>query len=79
MPRRTWIVLLTGAAMVFLTMGTRQSIGLFLKPVVDDLDTLTSSPYGNGWLVKIRVSNESGLDDLLDHAAYRNQCKEEQD
>lgn len=39
MPRRTWIVLLTGAAMVFLTMGTRQSIGLFLKPVVDELGT----------------------------------------
>jgi glycine cleavage system H protein len=46
--------------------------------VVDDLDTLTSSPYGNGWLVKIRISDESALDDLLDHAAYRNQCKEEQ-
>jgi predicted MFS family arabinose efflux permease len=37
MPRRTWIVVLTGAAMVFLTMGTRQSIGLFLKPVTDEL------------------------------------------
>ncbi len=31
--------MLTGAAMVFLTMGTRQSIGLFLKPVTDSLDT----------------------------------------
>jgi predicted MFS family arabinose efflux permease len=39
MQRRTWIVLVTGAAMVFLTMGTRQSIGLFLKPVTDDLGT----------------------------------------
>lgn len=39
MTRRAWIVLLTGAAMVFLTMGTRQSIGLFLKPVVADLGT----------------------------------------
>jgi predicted MFS family arabinose efflux permease len=37
MTRRSWIVLLTGAAMVFLTMGTRQSIGLFLKPVTGDL------------------------------------------
>ncbi len=37
--RRTWIVLLTGAAMVFITMGTRQSIGLFLKPVTSDLGT----------------------------------------
>lgn len=39
MPRRTWIVVVTGAAMVFLTMGTRQSIGLFLKPVTDELET----------------------------------------
>lgn len=39
MSRRTWIVVLTGAAMVFLTMGTRQSIGLFLKPVTEDLGT----------------------------------------
>lgn len=39
MSRRSWIVLCTGAAMVFLTMGVRQSIGLFLKPVVADLDT----------------------------------------
>lgn len=30
-------MLLTGAAMVFLTMGTRQSIGLFLKPVTEEL------------------------------------------
>ncbi len=39
MPRRTWIIVLTGAAMVFLTMGTRQSIGLFLKPVTEELGT----------------------------------------
>jgi len=39
MSRRTWIVVLVGASMVFFTMGTRQSIGLFLKPVTADLDT----------------------------------------
>lgn len=39
MPRRTWLVVAIGAAMVFLTMGTRQSIGLFLKPVTEDLGT----------------------------------------
>ncbi len=37
MSRRAWTVVLIGAAMVFLTMGTRQSMGLFLKPVVDGL------------------------------------------
>ncbi len=39
MSRRTWVVVLVGASMVFFTMGTRQSIGLFLKPVTEDLDT----------------------------------------
>ena len=39
MSRRTWLVVVVGAAMVFLTMGTRQSIGLFLKPVTADLGT----------------------------------------
>ena len=39
MPRRSWLVLVTGAAMVFLTMGTRQSLGLFLKPVVADFES----------------------------------------
>ena len=43
MPRRTWIVLITGSAMVFLTMGTRQSIGLFLKPVTEDLGSSRES------------------------------------
>ena len=37
MTRRTWLTIIVGAAMVFLTMGTRQSIGLFLKPVTNDL------------------------------------------
>ena len=39
MSRRAWIVVTAGAAMVFFTMGTRQSIGLFLKPVTETLDT----------------------------------------
>ncbi len=39
MGRRAWLVVAVGAAMVFLTMGTRQSMGLFLKPVVDGLDS----------------------------------------
>ncbi len=44
----------------------------------DDLEILMGSPYGNGWLVKVKLSSESGLDELLDYDAYRSQCKEEQ-
>jgi len=45
--------------------------------VKDELEMLSSDPHGTGWLVKIRVSDASGLDGLLDYAAYQKQCEEE--
>jgi glycine cleavage system H protein len=42
----------------------------------DDLEHLADDPYDAGWLVKIKVTDESGLSKLLDHAAYRKQCEE---
>ncbi len=45
--------------------------------IVDKLDTLADDPYGDGWLVKIKITDESGLATLLDYAAYQKQCKEE--
>jgi glycine cleavage system H protein len=43
----------------------------------DRLETLSSDPYGEGWIAKIRISDEAGLANLLDHAAYQRQCAEE--
>lgn len=43
----------------------------------DKLDTLADDPYESGWLVKIKIADESGLAALLDHAAYQKQCEEE--
>jgi glycine cleavage system H protein len=43
----------------------------------DRLETLSSDPYGEGWIAKIRISDESALKSLLDHAAYQKQCAEE--
>jgi glycine cleavage system H protein len=43
----------------------------------DHLETLQDDPYGKGWFVKIRLSNESELKNLLDHGAYQKQCAEE--
>ena len=34
-------------------------------------DLLNSDPYGNGWLVKIKMSKPAELDDLLDPEAYK--------
>jgi glycine cleavage system H protein len=42
------------------------------------LETLNTDPYGAGWLVKIKLSSEEGLRDLLDYQAYQKQCAEEQ-
>ena len=39
--------------------------------VVDEPETVNADPYGDGWLVRIRLSDESELDDLLDADAYR--------
>lgn len=44
----------------------------------DQLDKLTADPYGNGWMVKIKLSSDEGLAELLDHTAYQKQCAEEQ-
>lgn len=36
----------------------------------DDPSLINSDPYSKGWLVKIRTSDTSPLDNLLDKAAY---------
>ena len=45
--------------------------------IADKLDTLSDDPFGAGWLVKIKISDESGLSELLDYAAYQKQCEAE--
>ncbi|MCC5821767.1 MAG: glycine cleavage system protein GcvH [Phycisphaerales bacterium] len=36
----------------------------------DSPELINSDPYGKGWLVKMKVSDASGLDKLLDASAY---------
>ena len=45
--------------------------------LADKLDTLADDPYQAGWMVKIRLADESGLANLLDSAAYQKQCEQE--
>jgi glycine cleavage system H protein len=33
-------------------------------------ELLNSDPYGDGWMVKVRPADGTGVDDLLDAAAY---------
>ncbi len=45
--------------------------------MVDNPDALSDDPYEAGWLVKIKVSDDSALAALSDYAAYKKQCEEE--
>lgn len=42
----------------------------------DNLEILNSDPYVEGWIIKVKLSSDDGLDKLLDHAAYQKQCEE---
>ncbi len=45
--------------------------------ITQNLQRLAEDPYGDGWLVKIRVGDPAGLAKLLDYPAYQKQCEEE--
>jgi glycine cleavage system H protein len=42
-------------------------------------ERINDDPYGEGWLVKVRLSDPSETDSLLDAAAYRELLAREQD
>jgi glycine cleavage system H protein len=42
----------------------------------DQLEKLNDDPYEFGWIIKLRMSDDAGIDELLDHAAYQKQCSE---
>ena len=39
--------------------------------VVAEPETVNEDPYGDGWLVRIRLGDASEADDLMDPAAYK--------
>ena len=41
------------------------------QAIVDAPETVNADPYGEGWLLRIRLSNPSEVDSLLDAAAYK--------
>ena len=40
-------------------------------------ELVNESPYGDGWIVRVRVSDPAELDKLMDAAAYRAQLPED--
>jgi len=43
----------------------------------ENLETLNADPYGEGWMIKVKLTDETSLASLLDQAAYEKQCAEE--
>jgi glycine cleavage system H protein len=41
------------------------------QKVVDEPETVNADPYGEGWLVRIRLTDPSEVDALLDVEAYK--------
>ena len=41
------------------------------RKVVDEPETVNADPYGDGWLVRLRLSETSEIDSLLDAEAYK--------
>jgi len=47
------------------------------EKTVDEPETVNEDPYGEGWLIRIRMSNPAEADSLLDAAAYREHVAEQ--
>jgi len=43
----------------------------FNESLEDEPELVNSDPYGQGWMVKIKFSDASEIDDLLDADAYQ--------
>jgi glycine cleavage system H protein len=41
------------------------------EALTDNPEQINEDPYGEGWLVRVRLSDPSEVDDLLDLSAYR--------
>jgi len=55
-----------------LYMPVSGKITEFNSDLENDPELVNNDPYGNGWLVKIEMSDPSQFDQLLDSEAYQN-------
>jgi glycine cleavage system H protein len=48
------------------------------EAIADDLSILSSDPYGDGWMIQLKVTDSSALAELMDRAAYEEFCQSEE-
>jgi len=44
--------------------------------IVDNLEVLNTDPYGEGWIIKVKMNGDAGVDKLLSMVNYQKQCDE---
>ena len=54
-----------------LFMPINGEILTFNKKLEDDPELINTDPYGEGWVIKIAISDVTELDELLDASAYQ--------
>lgn len=71
-----------GAEEVFGTVEAVKTVSDLFMPVSGEVlelnailesepEKINSDPYGDGWVIKVKISDASELDNLLDAAAYK--------
>jgi glycine cleavage system H protein len=47
------------------------------QALASHLETLNTDPYNGGWMIKVKVADDSAKSSLMDFPAYEKQCAEE--
>ena len=43
----------------------------------DQPELVNQDPYGEGWIIKVKIRDAGSLENLMDHTAYEKMCNEE--
>ena len=54
-----------------LFMPINGEVVAFNKRLEDQPELINTDPYGEGWIIKITITDTNELDDLLDSSAYQ--------
>ena len=54
-----------------LFMPINGEVVVFNKKLEDQPELINTDPYGEGWIIKITITDTNELDDLLDSSAYQ--------
>ena len=56
---------------VHLLLGTARGEVVEVNEALSDTpETVNEDPYGDGWLIKVKLSDAAEVDDLMDAATY---------